>query len=331
MVKDEYTKERRTVVVIGGTGHVGSYLVPLLVDLPEKPDVVVISRGLAQPYPAAYRGPAGAIDPRWEQVRRVQLDREADGARFAKQIAALSPDVVIDMICFGVRSCKELVEALCASPPPQAAPQLIHCGSIWAYGPTSCPPTTEDGAHAEPLAEYGRGKRDIEAYLLRELHPAGRLTRTVLHPGHICGRGWAPLNPQGNFDPRVFGALRRGEVVALPNLGMECVHHVHAEDVAHAFLAAMASPAAADGQAFSVCSPAALTLRSYAERAAREVWPPGEAAAPAEYSAEAAGEPGAEAPPTRAARLEFIPVASGYMDDFEKWTDGACLSVHMYM
>ena len=110
--------------------------------------------------------------------------------------------------------------------------QLIHCGSIWAYGPTVCAPTSEAGPHAPPLGEYGHGKRDVERYLLRELRPPRGLTRTVFHPGHIVGRGWAPLNPQGNFDPRTFEALRKGQVLTLPNNGMECVHPVHADDVA---------------------------------------------------------------------------------------------------
>ena len=99
---------------------------------------------------------------------------------------------------------------------------------------------------------------ETDGVLLRELEPQGRLRRTILHPGHICGRGWPPLNPSGHFNPfpmglepmtsrqplpsqhplirssrpnvarMVFDALRRGEPVAVPNLGMESVHHVHA-------------------------------------------------------------------------------------------------------
>jgi nucleoside-diphosphate-sugar epimerase len=87
----------------------------------------------------------------------------------------------------------------------------------------------------------------------------------VLHPGHIVGPGWAPVNPAGNFNVEVFAKLARGEELALPNLGLETVHHVHAADVAQAFLKAMSNWSAAVGQSFHTVSPAALTLRGYAE------------------------------------------------------------------
>ena len=93
---------------------------------------------------------------------------------------------------------------------------------------------------------------------------------TVLHPGHIVGPGWAPLNPAGHFNPAVFTQLAAGAELALPNLGLETVHHVHADDVAQAFERALAHWGAAVGESFHVVSPAALTLRGYAEAVA--VW-----------------------------------------------------------
>ena len=82
-------------------------------------------------------------------------------------------------------------------------------------------------------------KAAIEAYLL-DMARRGGLPATVLHPGHIVGPGWAPLNPAGHFNPAVFAQLARGEELALPNLGLETVHHVHADDVAQAFERAIA-------------------------------------------------------------------------------------------
>ncbi|MBC8078110.1 MAG: NAD(P)-dependent oxidoreductase, partial [Chloroflexales bacterium] len=63
----------------------------------------------------------------------------------------------------------------------------------------------------------------------------------------------------------VFNQLARGEPLALPNLGLETVHHVHADDVAQAFERAIDHWGAAVGESFHVVSPAALTLRGYAE------------------------------------------------------------------
>ena len=55
------------VVVIGGSGHVGTYLVPRLVSAGF--EVVSVSRGQRAPYQ-----PHGA----WKFVRTVTLDREAE-------------------------------------------------------------------------------------------------------------------------------------------------------------------------------------------------------------------------------------------------------------
>ena len=50
----------------------------------------------------------------------------------------------------------------------------------------------------------------------------------------------------------------------LPNLGMETVHHVHAEDVAQSFIKAINNRSTAVGESFHVVSPQALTLKGYA-------------------------------------------------------------------
>jgi nucleoside-diphosphate-sugar epimerase len=91
---------------------------------------------------------------------------------------------------------------------------------------------------------------------------------TVLHPGHIVGRGWVPLNPAGNFDPQVFVTLARGGELRLPNLGLETMHHVHADDVAQAFMQSLDNWSQAVGESFHVVSPAALSMRGYAESVA---------------------------------------------------------------
>jgi nucleoside-diphosphate-sugar epimerase len=51
---------------------------------------------------------------------------------------------------------------------------------------------------------------------------------------------------------------------ALPNLGLETVHHVHAEDVAQLVLRAILHRSAALGEAFNAVSAQALNLRGYA-------------------------------------------------------------------
>ncbi len=63
----------------------------------------------------------------------------------------------------------------------------------------------------------------------------------------------------------MYRSLARGEEVVLPNLGMETVHHAHADDVAQVFAMAIDHRPKAIGESFHAVSPAALTLRGYAE------------------------------------------------------------------
>jgi nucleoside-diphosphate-sugar epimerase len=79
------------VVVIGGSGHIGTYLVPRLVSA--EFEVVSVSRGQRPPYQSH-----GA----WKFVRTVTLSREAEesAGAFGRKIRELRPDIVIDMICF---------------------------------------------------------------------------------------------------------------------------------------------------------------------------------------------------------------------------------------
>src|ERR671933_46111 len=240
------------VVIIGGTGHVGTYLVPRLAEAGH--EVVSLSRGQRGPY-----HPHAA----WNAVEQLAVDRAAEEAAgtFGKRVLDLKPDIVVDMICFTLESARHLVDALRGQ-----VQHFLHCGTIWVHGPSAVVPTTEEQPR-RPFGDYGIQKAAIEAYLLDEARRRG-FPATVLHPGHIVGPGWAPLNPAGHFDPRIFRQLAHGEELVLPNLGMETVHHVHADDVAQAFMRAIARHGNAVGESFHVVSPAALTLRGYAESAA---------------------------------------------------------------
>ncbi len=240
------------IVVIGGAGHVGTYMIPRLVEAGH--EVIVISRGLRQPYQ-----PHSA----WRRVQMIAADRAAEDAAgvFGPRVRDLRPDVVVDMICFRLESARQMAEALAGR-----VQHFLHCGTIWVHGPTVQAPTEETQAR-RPFGEYGIQKAAIEAYLLDEAR-RGNFPATCLHPGHIVGPGWAPLNPAGHFTPQVFATLARGEELALPNLGMETVHHAHADDVAQAFCQAIAHWSTSVGESFHVVSPAALTLRGYAEAVA---------------------------------------------------------------
>ena len=240
------------IVVIGGTGHIGSYLVPRLVTAGH--DVTVLSRGEREPYHA---------DAGWQRVRRVSVDRAAEDAAgtFGKRIADVDADVVIDLVCFTRDSARQLAEALRGR-----TGQLVHCGTVWVHGPSAEVPIDET-APRRPFGDYGVQKAEIERYLLAE-SARGGVPVTILHPGHISGPGWVPINPAGNLDLDVFSALAQGHELALPNFGLETLHHVHADDVAQAFQQALTRRSVAIGESFHVVSPRAISLRGYAEAVA---------------------------------------------------------------
>ena len=241
------------IVVIGGSGHIGTFLIPRLVRAGH--EVISITRGTSRAYVDA---------PEWSQVQQVVADREqedADGT-FPARIGRLHPDVVIDLVCFTVESAAALVERLRGE-----TGHLIECGSVWRCGRSAQVPATET-TMTPPIGEYGIQK-ELIAQLLKAETASGGLATTSLHPGHIVGPGWVPIGPVGNRDPTVWQTLAVGRPLRIPGLGAETLHHVHADDVALAFELAVSHRDRAAGEDFNITSPAALSVRGFAQAAAR--------------------------------------------------------------
>jgi nucleoside-diphosphate-sugar epimerase len=237
------------IAMIGGTGHIGSYLAPLLVRAGHS--VVSISRGHSTPYFA---------DPAWDQVEHCHADREAHdkAGTFGPLVAGLQPDAVIDLMCFTPDSARQLLQAL-----QGGGAHLLHCGSVWVYGPRTGALHDETSPRA-PFGVYAQWKAQAEALLLDQ----DAVAATVIHPGQIAGRYWWPVNPAGNLHPAVFAQLARGEGLALPDGGTATLHFAHAADIAEAFLRALDARRIAQGHSFNVASPQPVTLRAYAQAVA---------------------------------------------------------------
>ena len=242
------------ILVIGGTGHIGSYLVPRLTSLGH--EVSVIARR-AQPQ---YTSP----DLGWSAVRWIIADRaaeEASGA-WAKRLAAIEADVVMDLICYSPEQNEVMYQAFRGR-----IGHFIHCGTIWAYGPPEQVPY-EESFPRKPICDYGRKKAQIEAFLM-ERHRAEGFPATIIHPGHISGQRWLPIDPQGSRNGvAVYEKLWRGDPVILPDRGTATLHHVHGDDVAQMFELAMTRRSAALGESFSAVAPYALTLAGCCEAVA---------------------------------------------------------------
>lgn len=238
----------KKVIVIGGKGRVGSYLIPMLRETGF--EVINISRGQTTP-------------PReeafWSKVQQVNLDRNQED--FPKNVLGLKPDVVIDMVCFKSREMERLVSALKGQ-----VNHYLVCGSLWIHGPSTLVPCPEH-INRNPVGEYGREKLKMDE-TIQQLYARSGFPGTIFHPGHIVAEGFRPINPQGNFNLQVFSDLRHGRPVILPNLGMETLHHVHAADIARLILALIHAGSISYGQAFHAASPQAVSLSGYAREVA---------------------------------------------------------------
>ena len=135
------------VIVIGGSGHIGTYLTPRLVEEGHK--VICVSRSQREPY---------LPHTAWQDVELRTIDRAADN--FGRAIRELEPDVVIDLICYTLESAQHLVEALKGH-----VQQFLHCGTAWVHGPAVEVPVKEDQPR-RPISDYGVRKAAIEDYLL---------------------------------------------------------------------------------------------------------------------------------------------------------------------
>jgi nucleoside-diphosphate-sugar epimerase len=234
------------ILLVGGTGHIGSYLVPRLVLAGH--EVTVVARHPKPRY----------TDPRlgWPAVRFITADRPAEEktGQWANRMRDIPCDVVIDCIAFTPQQNNIMIDAFRGR-----INHFIHIGTLWAYGRAERVPCEESDPR-RPITDYGKAKAQIEADLHHAWH-ADRFPATVLHPGHICGKKWLPIDPQGSRDGvGVYRKLARGEAVVLPDTGLATLHHVHADDIAQLCERAIARPQASLGESFSAVSPRALTL-----------------------------------------------------------------------
>ena len=266
------------VLVIGATGHIGSYLVPELVKAGH--DVVALSRKGQLPYypgmsqfreipsvkgidiipPALGKIENAEYRQLWDKAKQVQCDRLAleNQGKFGEFVTGFEPDVVCDLLCYTAEQAKILADTMAGS-----GAHLISIGSIWVFGYNITTPADETHPR-NGYGQYAQGKIEIERYLLGLSEGRG-LDATILHPGHIVGSGWIPLNPQGHFNLDVFRAIKVGEQITLPDTGLQTFHHVHAADVAGLAIACIEQREKSRSQNYMTTSRRAVTLRGFAE------------------------------------------------------------------
>lgn len=82
-------------IVIGAAGHIGTYLVPMLVKAGY--ETVAITRSMSEPYEKDYA---------WSKAKRILLDRSTD-ADFIDKLKAMKPDIIVDLVNFNIEDTKK--------------------------------------------------------------------------------------------------------------------------------------------------------------------------------------------------------------------------------
>lgn len=237
------------VLVIGASGHVGSYLVNALVK--DNHEVYAVMRGNRKPY---------EYDKNiWSKVKVYKMDRET---LYTSDIFdEIMPDAVCDMIAYDVEGVQKILSKI------KNDAFYLQIGSIWTYLNKEYVPIDENHPK-NATTSYGINKGKIEDYLL-DLCRQKKVRATVLHVGHVSGREWQPINPQGNLDITVFDKLKNGEEVLLPFWGLNTMQHVHSADITKAMMACLYNQDKANGEAFIVCAEKAITLRALCQGVAK--------------------------------------------------------------
>ena len=234
-------------IVIGAAGHIGTYLVPMLVKAGY--ETIAITRSMTRPY---------EDDPAWARAERILIDR--GDPKFIPMLKEMEPDIIIDLVNFDIEDTKKMVEAFRNT----GLSHYLYCSSCWAHGMAETIPFDPDSICKEPLDAYGKDKYASELYLKNEYRQNG-FPATIVMPGQISGPGWTIINPWGNTSMRVIQDIADGKEIALPNFGQEILHHVHGYDVAQVFFKAVTHRNQALGEAFDAEAATHVTLYGYAK------------------------------------------------------------------
>src|ERR1700722_5624124 len=228
------------VAIVGGTGHIGTHLVPMLAH--QGHDVLVIARGKTSL-------PAG-----FETVRVITADYIPGHPKWLGAINSIGHcDAFVDLLGTALDEVYEALRNRCG--------HVIACGSFWMLGTPNqipCPPQSQSSVWDDG---YRKRWTVIQGVLNQSLTSGARFTAIL--PPNICGPGKIPLDTQGGRSIAVHRELAAGKKVFLPEGPDVLIGPCDAQDVAQAFLLAIEQPDKAKGSIFNVGSAYALTASKF--------------------------------------------------------------------
>ncbi|HBG27271.1 MAG: hypothetical protein A2Y10_02445 [Planctomycetes bacterium GWF2_41_51] len=222
------------ILVIGGTGHIGKFMVPKLIDLDA--DVIVAGSGRT-PIPQK---------PKWSKVKYLVCNiKNINGL---EKLLWESPDVVIDMTG-GIWNIYKTLKSI--------SKHFIACGSLWMYGEPKVVPTPEQTQNECVFNHYK--KRYSEISNLIDISEKDGIAFTAIMPPNICGPGKIPIDGLGGRSIEMHRNHKKGLEVILPKAADVLIGPCDAEDIADCFVRAVMNSDKCAGQIFNVGAAYAIT------------------------------------------------------------------------
>ncbi len=204
------TEQGKSILVIGGSGFVGSGLIPALVA--EGHDVAVLNRG----------------NNPMQGTRQLVADRENAAQLQAVARTAGNFDAVIDTSAYNRNHTATAWSAFA-----KKTNHWIHLGSAAVYKetPGRHPNEKDPIGGAAIWAEYGVEKSEADQYLMEN---AGRVPVTILRPPYLYG-------PNNNNDRETFVWARalQDQPVIIPGDGRTPIQFLHIDDLSDIVKAAL--------------------------------------------------------------------------------------------
>ena len=231
------------IIVIGGTGHIGRFLIPQLIE--DGHEITTVTTGRT-PIPKG-KG--------WNRVNFRNASSLKDEKSWLDFVSVEKAVVIIDILGGSLPGLYRAVKS--------KVRHIIVCGSVWMLGtPTTVPvPEVTQG----PCQFEGYQRRYNELLAVKETARKEGVSFTAILPPNICGPGKIPLDCKGGRSIEVHKAHQRGEPVQLPEGGHNLIGPCDASDVAQGFRRAVRKPEAAADEIFNVGSAYALTATAFVE------------------------------------------------------------------
>ncbi|MFA5863416.1 MAG: NAD(P)-dependent oxidoreductase [Phycisphaerae bacterium] len=230
------------ICVIGGTGHIGTFLVPLLVQNGHQ--VTVLTSGRT-PVPTGSE---------WQKVN-VKQGRYSPDKTWLDLVAGAGAEVLIDILGVDVPGVYGVVKKTCR--------HMIVCGSTWMWGSPRIVPTPP--AVQGPCEFEGYARRIKEMLATKDAAKRDGIAFTGVMPPNICGPGKIPLDTAGGRDIKVHQAIKNGTPVVLPEGCNTLIGPCDASDIAAIFALAVEHRDAAADEIFNAGSDLALTASEFVE------------------------------------------------------------------